>query len=87
LDATTTRLHGGVGIGLYLVKRFATVLGGDVTVESQVGKGSTFTVTIPFIPAGFVAVQDSNTEDLQADFNLVSSRPERPSRHRSSGTR
>ena len=87
LDATSTRLHGGVGIGLYLVKRFATVLGGDVTVESQAGKGSTFTVTIPFIPAGFVAIQDSNSQDLQAKFNLVSSRPEQPSGPRLSGTR
>jgi signal transduction histidine kinase len=55
LDATSTRVHGGVGIGLYLVKRFATVLGGDVTVKSRVGNGSTFIVTLPFIPAGFIA--------------------------------
>ncbi|HEX2226814.1 MAG TPA: ATP-binding protein [Candidatus Binatia bacterium] len=51
LDATSTRLHGGVGIGLYLVNRFATVLGGEVSVKSQLGKGSTFTVTLPYIPA------------------------------------
>jgi signal transduction histidine kinase len=59
LDATSTRLHGGVGIGLYLVNRFATVLGGDVTVKSQIGKGSTFTVTIPYIPACLVTRQDA----------------------------
>jgi signal transduction histidine kinase len=47
LDATSTRLHGGVGIGLYLVNRFATVLGGDVTVKSRVGQGSIFTVSVP----------------------------------------
>ena len=51
LDATSTRPHGGVGIGLYLVNRFATVLGGDVTVKSEVGKGSTFTVVLPLPPA------------------------------------
>jgi two-component system chemotaxis sensor kinase CheA len=87
LDATSTRLHGGVGIGLYLVKRFATVLGGDVMVESQVGKGSTFTVTIPFIPAGVGAVQGSNAEDRQAKINSVSSRPEQLSGRRLSGAR
>jgi two-component system chemotaxis sensor kinase CheA len=87
LDATSTRLHGGVGIGLYLVKRFATVLGGDVTVESQVGRGSTFTVTIPFIPAGLVTHQGSNAQDPQTNHNLVSSRPEPPSAHRLTGTR
>jgi signal transduction histidine kinase len=51
LDTTSTRLHGGVGIGLYLVNRFATVLGGSVSVKSELGKGSIFTVTLPYIPA------------------------------------
>jgi signal transduction histidine kinase len=59
LDTTSTRLHGGVGIGLYLVNRFATVLGGDVSVKSQLGKGSTFTVTIPCNPAASVPQQDA----------------------------
>jgi signal transduction histidine kinase len=51
LDTTSTRLHGGVGIGLYLVNRFATVLGGGISVKSELGKGSMFTVTLPYIPA------------------------------------
>jgi signal transduction histidine kinase len=51
LDGTSTRLRGGVGIGLYLVNRFVTVLGGAVSVTSQLGKGSTFIVTLPYIPA------------------------------------
>jgi signal transduction histidine kinase len=59
LDTTSTRLHGGVGIGLYLVKRFATVLNGDVVVDSHPGEGSTFTVTIPFVPAESAAPQDT----------------------------
>jgi|GEM_PF-2068297 len=87
LDTTSTRLHGGVGIGLYLVKRFATVLSGDVTVQSEVGKGSTFTVTIPFIAPGFIATQDTNAEDQRTNFSLAPSRPERPNGHRLSGTR
>jgi len=38
----------GTGLGLAIVKRFASLLGGEVTVESQVGRGTIFIVTLPF---------------------------------------
>ena len=47
VDSSETRLHGGVGIGLYIVRKFTEMLGGKIDVESEVGKGSNFTVTIP----------------------------------------
>jgi len=47
VDGGATRAQGGVGLGLHLVRRIATLLDGDVTVASEVGKGSTFTLSLP----------------------------------------
>jgi len=47
LDSSVTRTHGGIGLGLYIVKQLTELLGGKIFVQSELAKGSTFTVRLP----------------------------------------
>jgi len=51
VDSTTTRKHGGFGLGLSIVKQLAELMEGDVSVESKLGVGSNFSVLLPLIKA------------------------------------
>ncbi|MGB7874392.1 MAG: ATP-binding protein, partial [Anaerolineales bacterium] len=47
VEGTTTRVHGGFGLGLSIVKQLVNLMGGNVSVESDLGKGSNFSITLP----------------------------------------
>ena len=54
-DASTTRKYGGTGLGLAISKRFCQMMNGDITVESEPDRGSTFTIRLPRIVDDAVA--------------------------------
>jgi signal transduction histidine kinase/CheY-like chemotaxis protein len=51
-DPSTSRKYGGTGLGLVISRRFAQMMGGDIRLKSELGKGSTFTVQLPRAAAG-----------------------------------
>jgi signal transduction histidine kinase len=50
VDETANRNYGGVGLGLSIVRQLANAMGGSITLESKMGQGSVFTVSLPFEP-------------------------------------
>ena len=75
-DASTARQYGGTGLGLAITRHLCRMMGGDVTVRSEPGKGSTFLVSLPFAaqrPLDEAATQivDGNTAESESGCVLV----------------
>jgi signal transduction histidine kinase len=52
VDSTTTRTKGGIGLGLSIVRQLTALMGGTVRLVSEIGQGSTFTISLPLTPQG-----------------------------------
>ncbi|MBV8895989.1 MAG: PAS domain S-box protein, partial [Acidobacteriaceae bacterium] len=62
-DSSTSKLYGGTGLGLAITRHFCRMMGGDITVNSEVGKGSHFEMVLPVrIPSAEESAQPSFVE-------------------------
>ena len=57
-DGSTMRRHGGIGIGLAIVRRLVSLLGGEFRIDSEAGRGSTFRFTLPFTCSANLVLTD-----------------------------
>lgn len=69
-DSSTTRMYGGTGLGLAIAKRYAEFLGGSIRLESDLGEGSVFVVSIPVTDQAVdtVAAYEEIRGDWEVDY-------------------
>jgi PAS domain S-box-containing protein len=76
-DASTTRRYGGTGLGLTISQRFCQMMGGYITVKSELNQGSTFTVILPLEVKNATPVLPEDDEERSNDaLDRVDEQPE-----------
>ena len=65
VDGSPTRAHGGVGLGLAIVRSYVGLLCGEIEVRSTPGTGSTFILTLPYRPPAPLGAQDAASASLE----------------------
>ena len=75
VDGSSTRAHGGSGLGLAISARLVRLMGGKLTVDSELGRGSTFSFALPFMlpeePVADAAADAHGASAARADRRLL----------------